>query len=103
LNPGPKADNGKASRLVEALSECSNEQIFETKLIMTIIDYKWDTYTRDYFLKQLLIFLGFVTAFVMMIVLRASSMESAFMYYMLKSIAAVCGLATQAFLYKHEL
>ena len=42
-------DNPK--ELIEVLNECDTIQVFEKKIIQAIIDYKWYTYTKSFFLR----------------------------------------------------
>jgi hypothetical protein len=42
---------GEGTKLIESLEKCSRDNIYETKLIQTIVDFKWFTYTRGYFIK----------------------------------------------------
>mmetsp|Transcript_20332 Transcript_20332/g.19294 ORF Transcript_20332/g.19294 Transcript_20332/m.19294 type:complete len:285 (+) Transcript_20332:1317-2171(+) len=50
-------------RFTEAITNSSSIEIFDTQVIQTIIDYKWETFTKGQFRLQLLIFLIFFFVF----------------------------------------
>ncbi len=45
--------------LINALVESGNHDYFESLPIQTIIQFKWEKYTKDFFLKQFYLFLVF--------------------------------------------
>ena len=49
---------------MKALSNYDNIELFESPCIQTIIDFKWTTYTFDFFQDQFIIFIYFVLFFV---------------------------------------
>ncbi|CDW90703.1 wd-40 repeat protein [Stylonychia lemnae] len=51
--------------LMIALSESENIEYFENLTIQTIIKFKWNQYTKNYFQNQFFIFLVFVVSFVL--------------------------------------
>ena len=48
---------------IEIITEESGSNIFDTKTIQYIIDYKWDTYSRNFFKFLFIEFLIFLFAF----------------------------------------
>ena len=60
------SDNDKKKYLSQHLKTLVERDItyFDLISLQTIIDYKWTTYTRGYFLKQFYILLVFSAAFV---------------------------------------
>ena len=45
------------------LKDCTDLEIFEQEAIQDIIDYKWDTYTRSFFLNKFLLYSIFIVFF----------------------------------------
>ncbi len=46
-------------KFINALVDSENHDYFETLPIQTIIQYKWEKYTKDFFMKQFCLFLIF--------------------------------------------
>ena len=51
-------------KLMQTLSESDNIEYFENLTIQTIIKYKWNKYTKNFFQFQFNIFLIFVLSFI---------------------------------------
>jgi hypothetical protein len=60
----PKTLGGEnPTSLIKALTESADIFLFDNLAIQSIINYKWNTYTRKFFLKQLIIFIVFILLF----------------------------------------
>ncbi len=55
-------ENGKPT-LMEALEATDRQDIFEFPCIQYVIDYKWKTFTKTYFLKQFYLFMSLCMMF----------------------------------------
>ncbi len=49
--------------VMRTLKDCEDIELFEQESIQNIIDYKWDTYGRFYFLLKFLLYVIFLVAY----------------------------------------
>lgn len=84
------------------LKDSKRDELFEYLPIMAIIDYKWEAYTRQFFMRQFRIFLGFISLFITSLFLQIQEKNE-----LASSIAELClnviALCILFFLNKHEL
>ena len=55
--------SGGPSKFIKCLLDYDNIDIYENLLVKTIIDYKWQRYTRNFFAGQFILFLCFLTCY----------------------------------------
>lgn len=53
------------TELIRVLNKCENDTFFEKTCIQTIIDYKWETYTKWFFIIQFILFMVFILFFIL--------------------------------------
>lgn len=58
----PECLSKEGPNFIKTLVSTGNHDYFESLPIQTIIEFKWDKYTRDFFVKQFYIFLIFFFA-----------------------------------------
>eukprot|EP00347_Sterkiella_histriomuscorum_P023276 403335266 len=59
----PETLTKKPRELMQVLSQSENIEVFEYLAVQTIIDFKWNQYTKSFFKKQFFIFLVFCFSF----------------------------------------
>lgn len=68
---GLKASLGSKQDFMKVLSQSKRDDLFESNSIQAVIDFKWEAYTKNYFLWQFLYFLLFVVFFAVNILIQS--------------------------------
>jgi len=62
--------------LMTVLKDSNRDELFESLPIMIIIDYKWQAYTRGFFIEQFKKFLCFISLFIVSLGLQQQAREN---------------------------